>query len=159
LEACRACLYVECLHLPFAVDKPRCHKFSTPQLSSDLDPVERVWPAACRWHSHFAGTRKDRIAAKRRSAKMEGNNITQQIMAIQRDPNLTDVEKSQETPRTAEWKVGSTPRVCHRCLVTYAAVCSFKLAALATDLFKFMCQTRKVQQLQSQRSLPCSMTV
>jgi len=96
LEACRACLYVECLHLPFAVDKPRCHKFTTPQLSSDLDPVERVWPAACRWHSHFAGTRKDRIAAKRRSAKMEGNNITQQIMAIQRDPNLTDVEKAKK---------------------------------------------------------------
>jgi len=27
---------------------------------------------------------------------MEGNNLAQQIMAIQRDPNLTDVEKAKK---------------------------------------------------------------
>lgn len=91
---------------------------------------------------------------------MEGNTITQQIMAIQRDPYLTDVEKAKkrqellsgkwvkpaEESATGDW---ACLRIC----------LPVSFAALATDLFEILFQRQKVQQLQPQRSLICSTTV
>ncbi len=90
---------------------------------------------------------------------MEGNTITQQIMAIQRDLSLTDVEKAKKRQELLSGKWAQPQESATGALFCMQLFVHYTFAALAPDLFKLVCQIRKVQQLKSQHSLPCSMTV
>lgn len=68
---------------------------------------------------------------------MEGNNLAQQIMAIQRDPTLTDAEKAKKRQEllSGKWAQPSAQSTAGVCVLTYCiALGSLLRTAVLIDL-------------------------